>query len=178
MMRAAGGIGAQTNAPKRKMDALAGIRGHCGLLNDPERLKRLKEQSDLALSLASIRRAQQEEKKSKKEAGVAGLFNKAPEALLKLDKKGMDALKLTKEEICSVAHCCFSTTLNSSLKKPKLVSDFEELVAKHPQVLPVAISQAKANPALAAAAHEEEEEEDFSENGGGGGGDHTESDDE
>ena len=129
MMRAAGGISAQRNAPKRKMDALAGIRG---LLNDPERLKRLKEQSDFALSLASIRRAQQEEKKSKKEADVAGLFNKAPEALLKLDKKGMDASKLTKEEICSVAHCCFSTTLNSSLKKPKLASDFEELVAKHP----------------------------------------------
>ena len=107
MMRAVGGIGAQTNAPKRKMDALAGIRGHCGLLNNPERLKRLKEQSDLALSLASIRRAQQEEKKSKKEADVAGLFNKAPEALLKLDKKGMDAPKFTKEEICSVAHCCF-----------------------------------------------------------------------
>jgi hypothetical protein len=58
MMKSARGSGAQTNAPKRKMDALAGIRGHSGVLNDPVRLKRLKEQSDLAQSLSSILRAQ------------------------------------------------------------------------------------------------------------------------
>jgi hypothetical protein len=70
----AGGIGAQTNAPKRKVDSLADIRDHCGLLNDPGRLKRLKEQYDLAQSLASIRRAQQQEKKSKKGSRCFGAF--------------------------------------------------------------------------------------------------------
>jgi hypothetical protein len=173
MMKSAGGSGAQTNAPKRKMGALAGIRGHSGLLNDPVRLKRLKEQSDLAQSLSSILRAQQQAKKSKKDADVAGLFDKAPPALLKLAKKDLDASKLTKEEICSIAYRCFATTLNNGLKKAKLVDDFQELVAKHPQVLTTSIAEAKATPALAAGMEDEEqdhdEEEGDSEDEGGGG---------
>ena len=70
-------------APARKMDAWAGMRGHSSLLNDPGRMKRLKEQNDLAQSLSCIQRAQQHAKKAKKEADVAGLFDKAPFALLK-----------------------------------------------------------------------------------------------
>ena len=160
MMKAAGGSGAQTNAPKRKMDALAGIRGHSGLLNDPGRMKRLKEQNDLAQSLSCIQRAQQHAKKAKKEADVAGLFDKAPCALLKLEKKNLDASKLTKDEICSIAHRCFATTLDKSQKKPKLVDELNGLVAKHPQVLPTSIAEVRTTPALAVAMANEENGDD------------------
>ena len=77
--------------------------------------------------------------KAKKEADVASLFDKAPYALLKLEKKNLDASKLTKDEICSIAHRCFATMLDKSQKKPKLVDDLNWLVAKHPQVLPTSM---------------------------------------
>jgi hypothetical protein len=87
-------------------------------------------------------------------------------------------IQVNKEEICSITRRCFSTTLNSGLMKPRLVADFEELVAKQPHVLPTSIAEAKANIALAAAAHDEDEEQHDSESGvRGSGGDHAESDD-
>jgi len=111
-------------------------------------------------SLSRIQRAQQHAKKAKKEADVAGLFDKAPCALLKLEKKNLDASKLTKDEICSIAHRCFATTLDKSQKKPKLVDELNGLVAKHPQVLPTSIAEVRTTPALAVAMANEENGDD------------------
>ena len=63
---------------------------------------------------------------------------------------------LTKDEICSIAHRCFATTLDKSQKKPKLVDELNGLVAKYPQVLPTSIAEVRTTPALAVAMANEE----------------------
>ena len=48
------GEGAKHAMAKRKLDALGNVRAHCGMANDPKRIKRLEEQLDLASSLVEI----------------------------------------------------------------------------------------------------------------------------
>ena len=174
MMRAAGGIGAQMNAPKRKIDALCGIRGHSGLLNDPERMKKLREQSDLAQSIVDIQRSQQQEKKAKKEAGISGLIEKGPESLKKLRAKDLDASKLSMDELHSIASRYFATTLAKS-KKSKLVEDFEALVAARPDVLTNAIAAATTR-APGSASDDKEGDEDAEHDGGSEHSEHSDDD--
>jgi hypothetical protein len=52
--KATTGEAAKQSMAKRKLDALGNVRAHCGVVNDPKRLKRLKEQLALADSLAEI----------------------------------------------------------------------------------------------------------------------------
>ena len=69
---------------KRKLDAMGNVRGTCGFANDPERLKRLKSQLQLADSLSEINKVTAEEKALKNSKDTAELVDKAPAAMLKL----------------------------------------------------------------------------------------------
>jgi len=86
-MVAAGGSGGTINQPKRKLDAMIGIRGHSCFMNDEKHPKSLTGQLDLAESIAEYTRANVAAKKSRKEADVSGLFDLKPAALLKLREK-------------------------------------------------------------------------------------------
>ena len=64
--------------PKRKLDAMAGIRGQSGIMNDKEHIRKMRAQLDLAQSLAIVRHAEVEAKRAKKDAAEAGLFDSTP----------------------------------------------------------------------------------------------------
>ena len=61
IMSHAHGKGAAQALRKRKLDALGNIRGHSGLANDAQRLKRLKSQLNLLQSIAHISKAKADE---------------------------------------------------------------------------------------------------------------------
>lgn len=102
------GEGAKQSMAKRKLDALGNIRGDCGLANDPERLQRLRNQLQLADSLAEISKATTEEKATKASQATAELIEKAPAATAKLKKAKGDASALTKDEMSAVAFVSFN----------------------------------------------------------------------
>ena len=68
IMRSAGGSGGSISLPKRKLDAMAGIRGQSGIMNDKEHIRKMRAQLDLAQSLAVVKHAEVEAKRAKKEA--------------------------------------------------------------------------------------------------------------
>lgn len=56
------GEGAKQSLAKRKLDALGFMRGESGIQNDPERIKRLRNQLALADSIAEISKQEQQTK--------------------------------------------------------------------------------------------------------------------
>ena len=164
IIQAAGGTGGSVALPKRKLDAMCAVRGQSGFLNDEGRMKKMKAQLDLAQSIASIQHAQHQEKKAKAAASVEGLFDQAPAALSKLRCKGGDEEKLTKTEICAIAHRYFATELDMKLKKPPLVQSLKNLVEARPTVLPAVVlsgtdATAPCAPSLVGATNDEDEKE-------------------
>ena len=152
IMVAAGGSGGTINQPKRKLDAMIGIRGHCCFLNDEKHLKSLTGQLDLAESIAEYTRASVAAKKSKKEADVSGLFDLGPAALLKLREKSGDVTKITKKEMCAIASRYFSVALEEKNKKELLVAALQAQIAARPGVLPACVLDAAAIAAAAVVA--------------------------
>ena len=102
------GEGAKQGMAKRKLDSLGNIRGDCGFANDPERMKRLKSQLQLADSLAEISKETAEDKATKTSLLTAGLIEKAPAAILKLKEKNGDPMLLTIAEMSAVAFVSFN----------------------------------------------------------------------
>ena len=72
---------------KRKLDSLGNIRGHSSFANDGPRLKRLKNQLDLTVSISEINRLAADEKETKASKDTKELIDKAPAAVLKLTDK-------------------------------------------------------------------------------------------
>ena len=149
IMVAAGGSEGTINQPKRKFDAVIGIRGHSCFMNDEKDLKLMTGQLDLAESIAEYTRANVPAKKSKKEAKVSGLFDLGPTTLLKLREKSGDVTKITKKEMCAIASRYFSVALEENNKKELLVAALKAQVAARPGVLPACVLD---DAAIAAAA--------------------------
>ena len=93
-MRSAGGSGGGIGLPKRKLDAMAGIRGQSGVLNDKERMRKMRAQLELAESLAVVKHVEVEAKRAKKGAAESGLFDSAPGAVVKLRRRSRIELRL------------------------------------------------------------------------------------
>ena len=64
-MREAHSSVAHKKMPKRRLDAIGSISGHCCLANDPERINKLKQQLQLSNSMAEIQEGKQQEKERK-----------------------------------------------------------------------------------------------------------------
>lgn len=142
IMRSAGGSGGSISLPKRKLDAMAGIRGQSGIMNDKEHIRNMRAQLDLAQSLAVVKHAEVEAKRAKKDAAEAELFNSAPGAVAKLRSKGGDVSKLFKAEMCAIALRYFATALNATLKAADLESALQALITAKPAVLPAVVVEA------------------------------------
>jgi len=142
IMRSAGGSGGSISLPKRKLDAMAGIRGQSGIMNDKEHIRKMRAQLDLAQSLAAVKHAEVEAKRVKKDAAEAELFDSAPGAVAKLRSKGGDVSKLFKAEMCAIALRYFATALNATLKAADLESALQALITAKPAVLPAVVVEA------------------------------------
>lgn len=130
------GAGAQQALAKRKLDALGNIRGASGFANDPERLKALKAQLDISVSLADIAKATAAAEAEKKSQLTAELIQVAPEALIKLKQKAGVPMSLTKHEIRAIAFACYGgIVLKESQSKPVLAAELAKLMAANPRVL-------------------------------------------
>jgi hypothetical protein len=101
------GEAAKQCMPKRKLDALGFLRGESGIQNDPIRNKRLRNQLDLANSVAEISKQNEESKALQTSEAIAKLIEAAPAALIKLKEKGDDPAKLTMPEMKAIAHAKF-----------------------------------------------------------------------
>ena len=137
----AGGI----NQPKRKLNAMTGIRGQSCYMNDPKRLKALKAQFDLAESVAEYTRVSRAAKMSKRDADVSGLFGFRPSALLRLREKGDDLSEITKKDICAIARRYVSVTLEEKTKKELLEAALQAQVTARPGALPAVVLDAAAS---------------------------------
>jgi len=144
IMKAAGGGGGLVAGPKRKLDAIAAVRGHSGLLNDEKCLRRLRAQLDLAQSVSEIKSQERLAKKAKTEAATGELFDVAPRALTKLRSKGGDVTKLFKNEVHAIAYRYFATTLDGKLKSGYLTAALEELIKSRSGVLDAVVLEAEA----------------------------------
>jgi len=91
-------------------------------------------------------------KKSKKEAGVSGLFDLGPTALLKLREKSGGVTKITKREMCAIASRYFFVALEENNKKEPLVAALKAQVTARPGVLPAYVLDAAAIAAVAVVA--------------------------
>jgi hypothetical protein len=72
---------------KRKLDNLGYARGESGFANDPERIKRLKNQLHLTESLAAISKETANTKAANASVETAKLIEAAPAAVAKLQAK-------------------------------------------------------------------------------------------
>jgi len=136
IMSHAHGKGAEQALAKRKLDAVGNLRGVSGFANDPKRLKALKAQLDISVSLADISRSAARAEAEKKAKQTNNLIELAPDALIKLKRNNGVAMKLTKREICAVAFASYgAVVLKESLSKPALAAEMAKLIAATPSVL-------------------------------------------
>ena len=68
----------------RVMDALGGMQGQCELLNNPERLQRMKSRAELMKSLESIQESKTELDAKKKREDLANILPKLPGGVEKI----------------------------------------------------------------------------------------------
>lgn len=124
------------------------MRGSCGLANDAERMRRLKNQLDLAKSMAEINKLAAEEVAKNKSRAKAQLIQLGPIALQKLKDNARDASKLTKDQIRAVAFTVFGgVDLKESDPKPVLVEKLTNLINQQPSVIEAAEGALPSNPA-------------------------------
>ena len=86
----------------QKMDALSYIKSDSGLVNNPERLKRLKDKLQLATCIEYIFYSQYELEKDKTQKLHKDMQDMVVSAEQKLNDKNGDASNITKIEIVSI----------------------------------------------------------------------------
>jgi len=93
-----------------------------------------------------VKRLEAEEAEEKKPDEAAALTAAAPAAVLKLAAKGSDVLKLFVPEMRAIAHVHF---MQAELKGKKAArgTQLQDLIAKHPTILPLATAEAERNAA-------------------------------
>jgi hypothetical protein len=137
IMKYAGGHGATIKMAARKLDQLGYIKAHSGVANDSARLKKLRNQLQLANSLASIERSEAAIAKKKKTDSFAERLAMAPTAVVKLAEKGGQVTRLTKKDISSLLFVYFSVDMDEvKHKKLELVTKLDERMVNDPEKLP------------------------------------------
>ena len=174
IIKDAGGTGATKKLARRKLNNTGAITNHCGLQNQPERVKKLLSALELTASIAEISALTKASKVKDKSTADAKLLDQAPAALAKFNAKSGDVTKLQKKEICAIAFRYFGTMLKEADAKPNLVTGLQGLVAAQPEVLAAATERPAATPTPATrvtgaeGGESAEEEEDYSDGGEGG----------
>jgi hypothetical protein len=129
MMQDAGDSGAKHKLSKHKLDAMGYVKSHSGIMNDDQRVKRLKNQAQLAESIAEIKCFENAAKEKKQGDMHVVQSQLAPAGVLKLVDRGGDVAKLTVKEILSILFaCCYSIDMppnKSGAKKPEYVKALE-----------------------------------------------------
>ena len=139
------GAGAAKHMAKRKLNALGDIGGESGFANDEGKMKRLKNQLRLAVSVAEINRVTDNDKAADKSKKASALTAAAPAAVSKL--RGLKAdveitarlLGLTIAEMSAVAWTHFNATTLSG-NKAAHAKTLGELITKQPTVLNIPVA--------------------------------------
>ena len=155
IMKQAGGKGARLKVAKRKLDNLGYVKSFCGVMNSDERMNRMKNNFELAASLAEIDRMDQAEKADENVKIENECKDKASGALSKLRSKNDDVTKLTKLEMGAllfVAHNLFLA--HGKTIKKDMVASLKEKIRANDDALQ------KCEESLPAAAAEEREQEE------------------
>ena len=156
IMKDAAGVGQGMKLAARKLDSLGSIRPHSGLVNNEEKLAKMKNQVGLAKSIADIQAQDKAATLKKKDADTHALLLLAANAREKLSVKNGDVSKMTKKEICSILLACYGALFEESkYAKPVLVQMLSEKIEKNPEMVvvsPVAAAPGAAHTAVAAAA--------------------------
>lgn len=129
IMKDAGGTKADQKLAKRKLDMHGNIKSHSGLQNDEKRLKSLRNELQLADSIAEIARVDKASKAKKKNESHQELLELAPKARDNLQAKNGNVSKITKKEISSILLMYYSIDKSASCKKDELVSTLEKAIA-------------------------------------------------
>ena len=135
IMRDSGGNGALRKLARRKLDNVGDIKAHCGIQNNPERIRQLSAARELSASITEIARKEHESATAKKVKASGDLLAEAPAAAAKLKFKQGNANKLKKVEIVAVALKYFAVELKLSQPKPDLVTALEKAIADKPTAL-------------------------------------------
>ena len=122
---------------KRKLDNLGYIRGDCGVANDPERCRRLKNQLGLTESLATISKEKDDAKAALASLETARLIEAAPAAITKLKEKNNDMNKLCMPELRAIAFKHFKGTVLKG-DKAAHIKALTALCTQQPGVLTLA----------------------------------------
>jgi len=166
ILKDAGGAGATKKLAARKLNNTGAITNHCGLQNQPERIKLLKSALQLAKSMAEISAVASKSKLDAKKKAAVALLDVAYPALTKFHQKACDVNKLNKNEVCAIAFRFFGTALKEADKKEILVAELQRLITARPTVIPDAIANpVEVAPAYAVAADSEEDIDEDDENG-------------
>jgi hypothetical protein len=144
------GEDAKQSMAKRKLDALGFVRASSGFANDEVRMKRLKNQLNLASSLAQINQLTAAEAATKASQNTAQLVEKAPAAVDKLKSKaGGDFEKMTMDEMKAIAFVHFKGTVLKG-NKTQHITSMVMLVKDQPTILNLAPPPATAVEVVAA----------------------------
>ena len=174
IIKDAGGTGATKKLARRKLNNTGAITNHCGLQNQPERVKKLLSALELTASIAEISALTKASKVTDKSTADAKLLDQAPAALAKLNAKSGDVTKLQKKEICAISLRFFGTMLKEADTKSNLVTGLQGLVAAQPDDLAAATALPPGTPTptpriTGAEGGESAEEEGECSDGGEGG---------
>ena len=135
IIKDAGGEGATKKLAKRKLNNTGAITNHCGVQNNPARLKKLKDALELTSSLAEISALSKANKDKDKRKTDTELMDSAPAALQKLNRLNGDVAKITKKEICAISFRFFGRMYKEVDAKPTLMAGLTGLIAEQPDVL-------------------------------------------
>ena len=130
-----GRAGATKKLARRKLNNTGAITSHCGLQNQPERVKKLLSALELTASIAEISALTKASKVKDKSTADAKLLDQAPAALAKFNAKSGDVTKLQKKGICAIAFRYFGTMLKEADAKPNLVTELQGLAPLPPPAL-------------------------------------------
>ena len=167
ILKDAGGTGATKKLAARRLNNTGAITNHCGLQNQPERIKLLKSALQLAKSIAEINAGAKKSKLDAKKKADVALLNVAYPALLKYTQKASDVNRLNKNEVCAIAFRFFGTMLKEADKKEILVAKLQQMITARPSVIPDAIANPVEVPLVYAMAPDSEEDIDEEDNEGG-----------
>ena len=138
--------------PMRKLDTNGQVKNHCGLVNDEQALKKMKNKQMVNDSMAQIEELQRKLAQEKKRKAAEDQEELAPKAKAKLAQKQVVA-QLTKPEIASLLTVYFKTKTDTKQLKEPLVLALEDAMAAKPDVLGVQLKE-KAGPTASVAAAE------------------------
>jgi hypothetical protein len=160
ILKDAGGAGATKKLARRKLNNTGAITNHCGFQNQPDRVSKLLSALQLTASIAQIHAGAKAAKEKVKKNADFALMTMAHPALLKLQLKANNVSAMNKKEICAISFRYFLTMLKEADTKITLVQALQALILARPKVIPEAILQPNALPAVLPVAYASEASSD------------------